>query len=62
MTCPSVVLSLDHAVCGLGSASCGPRPLDEYILKPVETTFRIRFRPIDLERDNPMRISREALR
>ncbi len=50
----SVIVSLDHAVCGLGSASCGPRPLDQYILRPVETTFTFRLRPIKLERDDPM--------
>ena len=54
----TVVLSLDHAVCGLGSASCGPRPLEQYILRPHEATFAFRLRPVHLERDDPMRLSR----
>ncbi len=44
-----IFLSLDHAVCGLGSASCGPRPLEKYILKPIETSFELHFKPISLE-------------
>ncbi|MCC6446294.1 MAG: DUF4981 domain-containing protein [Armatimonadetes bacterium] len=56
----TIILSLDHAHCGLGSASCGPRPLDKYILKPEETAFRIRLRPIQLEREDPFRISRQG--
>ena len=57
----TVVLSLDHAVCGLGSASCGPRPLEQYILRPHEATFAFRLRPVHLERDDPMRLSRLPL-
>lgn len=49
-----IILSLDHAVCGLGSASCGPRPLEKYILKPVESNFEFRIKPISLEKDNPL--------
>ena len=43
---PHTVLSLDWRQNGLGSASCGPAPLDCYYLrvrKPV--TFRLRFEP-----------------
>ena len=54
----SVIVTLDHAVCGLGSASCGPKPLDRYILRPEETTFRMRLRPVALDRDDPMRLYR----
>jgi len=40
------ILNLDHAHCGLGSNSCGPLPLDAYLLKPVETRFSLRLRPV----------------
>jgi beta-galactosidase/beta-glucuronidase len=56
----AVVVTLDHAFCGLGSASCGPRPLDACILRPAETTFRFRLRPVKLERDRPMTLYRSA--
>jgi len=56
--CGGIVLTLDHGVCGLGSASCGPRPLDKYLLRPAETTFRYRLRPILLERMDPMTLCR----
>lgn len=55
----SVVLTLDHAVCGLGSASCGPKPLAQYMLRPMETRFRFRLRPVLLERMNPFVLARE---
>ncbi len=39
------VLLLDHAHNGLGSNSCGPAPLEKYLLKPVETSFSVRLCP-----------------
>ena len=41
-----IVVNLDHAHHGLGSNSCGPEPLDQYQLKPCETTFAFRLCPI----------------
>ena len=41
---PQVYLSLDCIQQGLGNASCGPRPLDQYMIpvnKPVNYSFRI---------------------
>ena len=32
-------LYIDKKQCGLGSASCGPGPLEEYLIKPVPTNF-----------------------
>lgn len=40
-----VVLCIDHAQCGLGGASCGPPPLDKYLLKPAPATFSFTLRP-----------------
>ncbi|HEY9077756.1 MAG TPA: glycoside hydrolase family 2 TIM barrel-domain containing protein [Anaerolineaceae bacterium] len=54
-----VILSLDHAHCGLGSNSCGPGPLPQYLLQPVETHFSVRLRPVMLGLQSPMRLSRQ---
>ncbi len=40
-----VILCLDAAQTGLGNASCGPGPLDKYILKPAPTSFTYIMRP-----------------
>ncbi len=40
-----VVLCIDIAQCGLGGASCGPPPLDKYLLKPRPVTFSFTLRP-----------------
>jgi hypothetical protein len=48
-----VIVTVDHAVCGLGSASCGPKPLDKYLARPEPTSFRVRLRPIMTEREDP---------
>ncbi len=42
------ILHLDHAHCGLGSNSCGPGPLPQYLLKPEETTFSVRLKPFSV--------------
>lgn len=40
------VLSLDHAVAGLGSSACGPAPLDAYLVKADHPfAFTIHLRP-----------------
>jgi len=39
------VLNLDYRHGGLGSNSCGPQPLKEYLLQPEPITFRVRLRP-----------------
>jgi len=40
-----VVLTLDHRHTGLGSNSCGPGPLAQYLLRPQPMTFRVRLAP-----------------
>ncbi len=40
-----VYLTIDAAHTGLGGASCGPRPLNEYILNAQPTRFRYSLRP-----------------
>ena len=42
-----VILSLDAAQYGLGNASCGPGPLNQYRLQPdTEYSFTFRIEPI----------------
>jgi hypothetical protein len=54
------VFSLDLRHGGLGSNSCGPRPLDKYLLKPEPVTFRVRLRPFLGGVPEAVRLSRLA--
>ncbi len=54
------ILNLDHAQAPLGSASCGPGPLDKYLLKPEPTEFSVRLRPFSEKTDSAMRLSKET--
>lgn len=54
------VVHLDHAHTGLGSNSCGPGPLAQYLLKPLETESALRLRPVSLELESPIHLAREA--
>ncbi|MBS1704604.1 MAG: discoidin domain-containing protein [Armatimonadetes bacterium] len=40
-----VILCLDHDQMGLGGASCGPSPLEQYVCHPGEISFRFVLRP-----------------
>ncbi|MGH2560898.1 MAG: glycoside hydrolase family 2 TIM barrel-domain containing protein, partial [Thermomicrobiales bacterium] len=40
------IFHLDHRTGGLGSNSCGPLPLPEYLVQPEPMTFAVRLRPI----------------
>ncbi|MBW3621987.1 MAG: DUF4981 domain-containing protein [Armatimonadetes bacterium] len=51
---------LDHAQCGLGSQSCGPGPLPDYLLRPEETAFTVRLRPFDSTNESPSRLAAQA--
>jgi beta-galactosidase/beta-glucuronidase len=55
------ILHLDHAQCGLGSNSCGPGPLPQYLLKPEETTFSVRLKPFSSDAGSPMSLYRTVL-
>jgi beta-galactosidase len=39
------VLTVDLAGCGLGNGSCGPPPLDRYLLKTTKAIFKYSIRP-----------------
>ncbi len=52
------ILQLDHAHCGLGSESCGPGPLEQYLLHPAETTFTLRLTPFSESHTSPLALWR----
>ena len=41
-----VFLNLDIGQCGLGGASCGPRPMDKYLLPPRPEKWTLRMEPL----------------
>ncbi len=41
-----VTLNLDMAQNGIGTASCGPGPLEQYLLKPEPFRFSLRLQPV----------------
>lgn len=55
------VLNLDAAQNGLGSASCGPRPLDQYLLNADECEFTVRLKPFDEHKSSPGDIWRTSI-
>jgi beta-galactosidase/beta-glucuronidase len=42
---PEITLNLDYRQNGIGSASCGPKPWPQYILKPDEFRFAVGLSP-----------------
>lgn len=50
---PDTILNLDYAQSGLGSQSCGPGPLPQYLLQPVETRFCVRLTPFSRQAGTP---------
>jgi len=55
------VLNLDYAQAPLGSQSCGPGPLDTYVLKPAPTRFRLRLKAFDSRSESPMALWRQPI-
>jgi len=45
--CGEIVWNLDHRQAGLGSNSCGPGPLPQYLIQPIERAFSIWLRPVN---------------
>ena len=58
---PETILHLDYAQSGLGSQSCGPGPLPEYLLQPSEISFTVRLTAFSSEMVSPMTLSRREL-
>jgi hypothetical protein len=56
-----IILNLDHAQSGLGSASCGPGRLEKYKLQASETRFSLRLRPFSAQSESPMALGKQVL-
>ncbi|MCU9613056.1 DUF4981 domain-containing protein [Caldibacillus lycopersici] len=56
-----LVVNLDYAQHGLGSASCGPDVLEKYKLKPVPFTFSVRLKPYVKNQYEPVALSKSEL-
>jgi hypothetical protein len=54
------ILNLDHRQAPLGSNSCGPGPLPQYLIEPRETVFSVRLKAFSREMISPMRMWRQA--
>ena len=57
----ATILSLDHLQAGLGSNSCGPGPLEKYLIPAEEMTFRIGLRAFSSDVISPMTLSRQRI-
>jgi hypothetical protein len=55
------ILNLDDVQSGLGSNSCGPGPLEKYLIDSKESSFTVRLKPFSLDESQPMRLSRQIL-
>lgn len=56
---PETILHLDHRTGGLGSNSCGPLPLPEYLVQPEPLSFAVRLCPVAVDdAGSPGRIAR----
>ncbi len=53
-----ITVNLDYRQNGLGSASCGPRPLEKYLLRAEKFHFAIRLRPLSGNAVPPIEMSR----
>ena len=53
-----ITLNLDYALGGLGSNSCGPRPLEKYLLKAEKCFFSFKLMPFHWNSLSPMSIYR----
>jgi len=56
-----ITLNLDHAQSGLGGESCGPATLPQYQVRPKETHFSVRLRPLSPRAGHPMELSRQVI-
>jgi beta-galactosidase/beta-glucuronidase len=55
---PETILCLDHCQAGLGSASCGPRPLPQYLITPRRLVFTVCLQPFSREQLAPASVWR----
>ncbi|HOS42059.1 MAG TPA: glycoside hydrolase family 2 TIM barrel-domain containing protein, partial [Armatimonadota bacterium] len=58
---PETILNLDYRQAPLGSNSCGPGPLDTYLITAEPMTFSVRLRPLALDAASPAWLSRQVI-
>ena len=58
---PETILNLDALQCGLGSNSCGPGPLPQYLFAAQPLEFSVRLRPFSQETHDPGQLARTVL-
>jgi beta-galactosidase len=56
---PEVIVNLDYAQRGVGTRSCGPDTLDEYLIQPGEFRFTYRIRPYAGGAEEPNVLARQ---
>ncbi len=56
-----VILHLDYAQSGLGSAACGPGRLEKYQVKAGEMSFSLRLRPFNAHREAALALSKQVI-
>ncbi len=54
------IFNLDYRQAPLGSNSCGPGPLPEYLIKAEPVDFSMRLKPFSVETHDPMTLMRQA--
>jgi hypothetical protein len=54
-----VTLNMDILQSGLGSNSCGPGPLPQYLIEPKEMSFSLRLKPFSAKIISPMHLYRQ---
>ena len=57
----NITVTLDYRQSGLGSGSCGPDTLPQYLVDSLPTTFKLRLRPLDKDTPCPMELRRQVL-
>lgn len=58
---PETIITIDAAHMGLGSATCGPMPLSEYLLKAGKISFQYEIRPYCASMGDKANLSRKSL-
>jgi len=54
-------MNIDYKHNGLGSASCGPAPLEKYLLFPEKFDFSLRIRPFSNSLTTAVQLSKYVI-
>ena len=56
-----ITLNIDHKVAGLGTATCGPGILPDYLITDKLYSFKVRIKPANLRRQLPSKLYTQEL-